>query len=120
MPCDRAYPNHSAAALQCFCQLWQTAQYRQRTAGLSHLLWTDHRLLHLLATQTPRLLGKAAPLLMRLVQGFAAEHTDGVAVALVKDGLLRAAAEQSLRLAGEGIRRARDMEVGSKEASKSA
>ena len=57
---------------------------------------------------------------MLFVEGLAAEHTEGLAVALVKDGLLRAAAEQSLRLAGEGIRRARDMEVGSKKASKSA
>ena len=99
-----------------------TEQHQPEAAGLSHLRLPDHRLLPLLAPQTPRLLGKAAPLLMLLVQGFAAEHTEGLAVALVKDGLLRVAAEQSLRLASEGIRRARDVEVcgGSKVASSSA
>ena len=64
--------------------------------------------------QAPRHLGKAASLLVHLVQKLAAEHTEGLAVALVTSGLLQAAAEQSLRFAGKGVRKARDSEVGSK------
>ncbi|GAB4815658.1 hypothetical protein N2152v2_002704 [Parachlorella kessleri] len=54
-----------------------------------------------------RLYGKAASLLLVLGQAVAGDHTEGLAVALVTSGLLQAAAEQSLGLARDGIRRAR-------------
>ncbi|GAB4815659.1 hypothetical protein N2152v2_002705 [Parachlorella kessleri] len=52
------------------------------------------------------LIGKAASLLRALTQALAAEHSEGLAVALVTSGLLQAAAEHSLRLARGRIRRA--------------
>ncbi|GAB4815661.1 hypothetical protein N2152v2_002707 [Parachlorella kessleri] len=58
---------------------------------------------------TPRLLAKASSLLLVLVQVVVAEQSKGLAVALVTSGVLQAAAEQSRRLAADGIRRARDM-----------
>ncbi|GAB4815660.1 hypothetical protein N2152v2_002706 [Parachlorella kessleri] len=60
---------------------------------------------------TPRFLGKAASLLLVLVQVVAAEQSEGLAVALVTSGLLQAAAQQSRRLVGGKIRRARDLET---------
>ena len=47
------------------------------------------------------------------MQELAAEHTEGLAVALVTSGLLQVAAEQSLRLGGGGSRRVRESEVSS-------
>ena len=55
-----------------------------------------------------------------LVQALAAEGTEGLAVALVTSGLLKAAADKSRLLAGEGVCRARDLEVSRKGAATSA
>ena len=64
----------------------------------THVRWPRLAIV-LPGSQAPRYMGKALSLLMLLCEILGSEHAEGLAVALVRDGLLQTAAEHSARLA---------------------